>query len=205
MATANLTQRAHRLELFTVGWNVIEAVVGIGAGVLAGSPSLIGFGLDSVVESSSGVVMLWRLRDLSGAREETARRLVGWSLLILATYVFIDAGRSLLFQERPTASIVGILLATVSLVVMPLLARAKRNIAFETGMGSLAADSRQTDFCAYLSAVLLVGLVLNAWLEWWWADPIGALLLSSLIAWEGRGTLKGENCGCVGPLAENKE
>jgi len=192
-------RRGLRLEILTLAWNSLEAVVAIAAGWIAGSIALIGFGLDSVIESASGAVLLWRLRrdaDLT-RREHVERRalqLVGWSFLLLAAYVAVDASRSLWLRESPDRSTVGIILAAVSLVVMPLLARAKRRVAARISSRALHADSRQTDLCAYLSAILLGGLLLNAFLGWWWADPVAALLMVPIIAREGRDALRGERC-----------
>jgi divalent metal cation (Fe/Co/Zn/Cd) transporter len=199
-----LTRRGKRLEYLTIAWNSMEALVSIVAGLLAGSIALIGFGLDSVIETSSGAVLLWRLRhENNPARRESAERtalkLVGVSFLSLAAYVLIDAGKALRSHEAPETSLAGIIIAAVSLVVMPLLARAKRQVARGLNSNAMHADSRQTDICAYLSAILLAGLVLNALLGWWWADPVAALIMVPLITWEGVKALRGEKCcddGC---------
>ncbi len=196
---ALLVRRGLRLEMLTLGWNSLEAVVALAAGWMAGSIVLIGFGLDSVIESASGAVLLWRLRrDADAARREHGERralqLVGWSFFALAAYVAADAARSLWLRETPDRSAVGIVLAAVSLVVMPLLARAKRRVAARIASRALHADSRQTDLCAYLSAILLGGLLLNAVLGWWWADPVAALLMVPIIAREGRDALRGDHC-----------
>ncbi|HEX5706054.1 MAG TPA: cation transporter [Pyrinomonadaceae bacterium] len=189
-------RRGRALEYLTIGWNVLEAVVAIGAGLFAGSVALVGFGVDSVIESSSGAVLLWRLSggERGEARERTALRLVGASFLLLAAYVAFGAGKSLLTREPPEASYTGIGLAALSLVVMPLLARAKRRVAAELNSRALKADSRQTDLCAYLSAILLGGLLLNALFGWWWADPVAALLMTPIIVREGVEALRGETC-----------
>ena len=195
-ARAGNVRRGRVLEYLTVGWNTVEAVVSIGAGLLAGSVALVGFGVDSVIESASGVVLLWRLRD--GARgeerERLALRLVGVSFLLLAAYVGFDAVKSLVLREPPEASYVGVAVAALSLVVMPLLARAKRRVAAGLGSRAMQADSRQTDICAYLSAILLGGLLLNALFGWWWADPVAALLMTPVIVREGVESLRGETC-----------
>lgn len=171
----------------------MEAVIAIGAGLLAGSIALVGFGADSVIESFSGAIILWRL--FAGERrEKLALQLVGGSLLILAAYVLFDAVKSLLTYERPDESFLGIALAAVSLIIMPVLARSKRRVATDLNSSAMQADSKQTDICAYLSAILLGGLVLNALFGWWWADPIAALVMIPIIAKEGIGALKGENC-----------
>lgn len=185
-----------RLEYFTLGWNALEAAVAIAAGILAGSIALVGFGADSVIESLSGFVLLWRLRSHQAdeRRERTALRLVGCSFLMLAAYVAVDATQALVRRESPEASLVGIGLSVASLVVMPLLARAKRRVAARLGSPALAADSRQTDLCAYLSAILLGGLALNAACGWWWADPAAALVMVPIIVREGTQALRGRAC-----------
>ena len=166
-----------RLEYFTLSWNLAEATVAVGAGLFAGSIALIGFGFDSLIESLSGAILLWRLQAIEGAekRERLAQRMVGVSFLLLALYVAFEAGKSLLHRDEPEASVVGIILSVVSLIVMPLLARAKRRVAAGLNSRALVADSRQTDICAYLSAILLGGLLLNA-LFGLWADPVAAIM-----------------------------
>ena len=170
----------------------------IGAGWLAGSIALIGFGADSLIESISGSILLWRLSSPihDESREQTALKLVGISFLILAAYVAFDALKSLLTYEPPDTSPVGIGLSIVSLILMPILARAKRRSAADLNSRAMKADSRQTDLCAYLSAILLGGLVLNALLGWWWADPLAALIMVPIIAREGLEGLRGEVCDC---------
>ena len=194
-----LTMRRGRfLEYFTIGWNSLEAIIAITFGILAGSVALIGFGVDSVIESSSGAILLWRL--LAGEeRERLALRLVGTTLLVLAAYVAFDAVKSLIFQEHPDESYVGIALAAVSLIVMPILAKEKRKVAVKLNSRAMQADSRQTDICAYLSAILLGGLLLNALFGWWWADPLAALIMIPIIVKEGVEALQGKTCcdnGC---------
>jgi len=187
-----------RLEHFTLGWNALEAVVAVGAGIYAGSTALIGFGLDSVIESLSGAVLLWRLWDEKKGedRERRALKLVGLSFLVLAVYVAYEAAETLIKQEPPHVSYVGIALAVASVIVMPLLARAKRNVATRLGSRALHADSRQTDICSYLSAILLLGLGANALCGWWWADPVAGLLMVPIIGKEGVDALRGESCTC---------
>jgi len=179
---------------------VVEAVVSIAAGWAAGSIALVGFGLDSVIESASGVALLWRLRRddpaVREASERRALRLVGLSFLALAAYVAADSAHSLWAREEPEASPPGIVIATLSLVVMPLLARAKRRVAAGITSRALHADSRQTDLCAYLSAILLAGLGLNVALGWWWADPVAGLAMVPIIAREGVASWRGRPCGC---------
>ena len=191
--------RGIRLEYLTVGWNLLEGAVAIIAGATAGSIALVGFGVDSAIESSSGAVLLWRLRaERSGKDaeriEKQALRLVGVSFLVLAIYVGFDAAKSLLAGEAPDRSIVGIVLAIVSLIVMPWLARAKRRTAASLGSSALHGDSRQTSICAYLSAILLGGLALNAQFGWWWADPAAALAMAPIIVNEGVEALRGKGC-----------
>ena len=175
---------------------MLEALVAGASGIAAGSIALIGFGLDSVVESLSGAVLLWRLRPErdTEAHERRALRLVGWSLVVLAAYVVWNAGRALLSRDVPDASLVGIGLATASAIVMPLLARAKRRVAKRLQSAALKADSRQTDFCTYLSWILLSGLLLNAWFGWWWADPVAALLMVPIILTEAFRAIRGGTC-----------
>jgi len=185
-----------RLEAFTVGWNLVEAVVGIGSGAAAGSVALVGFGVDSVIESFSGAVLWWRLRaeDHDEERERRASRWVGVSFFLLAAYVLWESAAALARRAAPETSPTGIALAAVSLVVMPLLARAKRRVAAKIGSRALVADSRQTDLCAYLSAILLGGLGLNALFGWWWADPAAALAMTPLIALEGCKAWQQKHC-----------
>lgn len=186
-------RRGRRLEYLTIGWNSLEAVIAIGAGLFAGSIALVGFGFDSVIEVSSGVILLWRLSG-SDDREKLALRLVGLSFLVLAAYVAFDATKALWFRASPEESYIGIGIAGLSLIVMPILARAKRRVAANLNSRALEADSRQTDICAYLSAILLAGLGLNALFGWWWADPFAALLMIPIIAKEGIQALRGEAC-----------
>ncbi len=198
---SEMVRRGLRLEYLTVAWNCAEAVIAVVSGLIAGSIALVGFGLDSVIEVSSGAVLLWRLHaDRHAARREAAERrarmLVGASFLALAVYVAGESLKTLWLREAPQRSLVGIALAAVSLVVMPLLARAKRRVAAQIESRALHADSRQTDLCAYLSAILLGGLVLNATLGWWWADPVAGLLMTPIIVNEGREALRGESCSC---------
>lgn len=189
-------RRGRGMEYLTIGWNSLEAIVAVGAGLLAGSIALVGFGIDSIIESSSGAVLLWRLRDddRGEARERLALKLVGISFLVLAAYVGFDAVKALIMSEPPETSYIGIALAVLSLIVMPILARAKRRVAKSLDSNAMNADSRQTDLCAYLSAILLGGLILNALFGWWWADPVAALVMLPIIAREGIEALRGETC-----------
>jgi len=191
--------RGLSLEYFTVAWNLLEAAVALASGTLAGSIALISFGLDSLIEVSSGGILLWRLHaDQDEQRRERVERkalkLVGLSLLLLAAYVTGDSVLSLVRREAPERSLPGIALAIASLLAMPFLARAKRKVASALGSSALQADSRQTDICAYLSAILLLGLLLNAAFRWWWADPVAGLAMVPLIAYEGSQALRGKTC-----------
>ena len=183
--------RGLRLEYFSLAYNAFEAFVGIAAGLVAGSVALIGFGLDSVVEASSALILVWRLRtESTGMRTEEeaearATRLVAVAFLALALYVGVNAVVELARGTRPEESPVGIALALSSLIVMPLLARRKHALAGELNSRSLEADSKQTILCTYLSAVLLFGLVTNPLLGWWWADPVAALVIAGLAFSEG--------------------
>ena len=189
-------KHGRRLEYLTIGWNLLEAFVSVGAGIVAGSVSLVGFGIDSLIECASAFVLLWRLKDgeKGEAREKFALKIVGISFLLLAAYIALNAVKSLIGFESPQASYVGIAIAILSLVVMPLLARAKRRVATNINSRAMKADSRQTDICAYLSAILLAGLVLNALFGWWWADSIAALIMTAIIINEGIEALRGETC-----------
>jgi divalent metal cation (Fe/Co/Zn/Cd) transporter len=194
--TASLTRAGRRLEYLMLGRNLTEAAVAIGAGFLAGSIALIGFGADSLIESLSGGILLWRLygSEADERRERLALKLAGVSFLVLAGYVAVDASASLVSLERPNASVIGIVLSVVCLVVMPLLASAKRRVAGRLHSRALRADSRQTEFCAYLSAILLGGLLLNALFGWWWSDPVAAVVIVPFIAKEGIDVFRGDRC-----------
>ena len=196
-ARAAAARKGRRLEQLTLGWSFTEAAVAIGAGIAAGSAALIGFGADSLVECVSGAALLWRLQQHEGdeVRERRALKLVGVSFLLVSAWVAFDAGQALVRREPPEASAIGIGLSVLSLIVMPWLAHAKRRVAAELGSRALSADSRQTDLCAWLSAILLAGLVLNALAGWWWADPAAALVMTPIIAREGIEALRGETCG----------
>lgn len=192
-------RRGQLLEYFTVGYNSLEGVLAIGAGIVAGSIALVGFGLDSAIEVVSGLALLWRLHgDADETRrelmEQRALRIVGISFFILGAYVTFDAVKSLVRREAPEESVVGIVLAAVSVIVMPLLVRAKRRVARAIGSAALNADATQTQICTYLSAILLGGLVLNAAAGWWWADPLAALVMVPIIVKEGWEAIRGEHC-----------
>jgi divalent metal cation (Fe/Co/Zn/Cd) transporter len=194
-----LAGRGRRLELFTIGWNCVEGVVAIGAGVWAGSISLVGFGCDSFIEVASGTALLWRMGvDADECRRERAEvralRIVGVCFLALSFYVAYEAMRDLASGQAAESSLPGIVLACVSLVVMPLLARAKHRVGAGLGSGAMHADARQTEFCTYLSAILLGGLTLNSLWGLWWADPVAALVMVPIIAREGIDGLRGRAC-----------
>lgn len=188
--------RGRQLEYVTLCWNLAEAAVAVGAGIFASSVALVGFGVDSLIESLSGGILLWRLQAVAthATRERLAQHLVGISFFLLAIYVAWEGGKSLFYREQPEASVVGIVLSIISLVVMPLLARAKRGVAARIDSRALLADSRQTDICAYLSAILLAGLALNAFFGWWWADPVAALCMLPMIFREGFDAIRGRTC-----------
>lgn len=192
---------ARKLELFTLAWNLVEATVAIGSGAVADSAALIAFGIDSLIESSSGVILLWRLHDgdRGEARERRALWLVGLSFLALAAYVAWDATQALIAKTPPDVSLAGIVLAMLSLIVMPLLAARKRRVAVVLRSGALHADSRQSNLCATLSGILLGGLSLNALWGWWWADPVAGLLMTPIIIKEGIEALKGQACSNCQP------
>ena len=192
-------QRGILLEYLTIAWNIIEGVVAVASGVVSGSIALVGFGVDSFIETSSGGILLWRLRaerrgEDGEKLERTALKLVGVSFLLLAAYVAIDSIKSLIERGAPERSLAGIVIAVLSLIVMPWLAHTKRKTAERLRSAALHADSRQTSLCMYLSAILLGGLLLNALLGWWWADPIAALCMVPIIVNEGREALKGDTC-----------
>lgn len=194
--------RGLRLEYMTLGYNVVEAAVSLVAGILAGSVALVGFGVDAVIESVSGSIMLWRLNaDEHHRREEFEKRalkLIGWSFLLLAAYVGYEAVEKLWTKEAPERSVAGIVIACCSIIIMPVLARKKRAVGHAIGSAAMVADSRQTQLCSWLSAILLGGLVLNAAAGWWWADPVAGLAMVPIIVKEGLAGLRGEGCGCGG-------
>ena len=175
-----------RLELLTIGWNAIEAIVAISAGIAAGSVALVAYGLDSVVEVSSAVVVLWQFTGVAEKRERRALRLVGWCFFVLAAYVTVSVVVDLVRGAEAEASTVGIVLTALSVAVMPSLAWAKRRAGERMGSRTLIADSRETLICSYLSATTLLGLVVNAVLGWWWADPLAALAIAGFAIKEGR-------------------
>jgi divalent metal cation (Fe/Co/Zn/Cd) transporter len=211
----NLRRRALRLAYFTIAYNVGECALSLVAGYLAGSIALVGFGLDSLVESLSGGVMIWRFarhETLSPAEEERRERravkIVGYTFFVLATYVLYESLEKLLFQEAPAPSLLGILIALASMIVMPGLYYLKYQTGKSLGSASLMADSKQTLACAMLSVALLIGLGLNYWFGIWQADPGIGLVIVALLVREGYHTLKEQklcscaSCGCLPPSSE---
>ena len=194
-----VVQRGKRLEYFTIAWNSLEGVVAIVAGAIAGSISLVGFGIDSFIEVTSGATLLWRMHVDSDApkrerNEHLSLRIVGVCFVALAIYVAYEAVTDLIGRKAPEHSLPGIVLACVSLIVMPVLSRAKKQVGKALGSIAMRADAKQTDFCVYLSAILLAGLLLNVALGWWWADPFAGLVMTPIIAKEGVAGIKGEAC-----------
>ncbi len=192
-----LVRRGRILEFFTILWTMAEGIVGVVLGVFAGSIALVGFGIDSFIEMSSGLILLWRLqmkRDLLSTEraEGTALRLVGLSLVALAAYILFDSAKALISRQAPEASPAGIVLAVLALIIMPLLARAKRRVAAALNSRALEMDALQASICTYLSAILLGGLLVNALFGWWWADPLAALAMTPLITKEGLEAFRGE-------------
>lgn len=197
-----LIRQGRILQYLTIAWNSAECLVALVAGFMAGSIALVGFGFDSAIEVTASVAALWRLaHDHDEATRERAERqtlrIIGVCFVLLAAYVAQDAVRTLAAQRIPDASLAGIVLATLSLVVMPSLVHFKRRIASRLASGALEAETRQTQICAYLSAILLLGLAANAALGWWWADPLAGLAMTPLIVLEGWDAVRGNTC-CAG-------
>ena len=194
-----VVRHGRRLEYFTIAWNALEGLVAVVAGAIASSISLVGFGIDSFIEVTSGSVLLWRMsvdaevqrRELN---EKRALRIVGLCFLLLAAYIAYESVLDLRSRRAPEHSIPGIVLACVSLVVMPLLSRAKRKVGHALGSAAMHADAKQTEFCTYLSAILLTGLLLNASFGLWWADSVAALIMVPIIAKEGIEGVQGKGC-----------
>jgi divalent metal cation (Fe/Co/Zn/Cd) transporter len=194
-----LAARGRRLEYFTIAWNTAEGLVAVAAGAAAGSISLLGFGVDSFIEVASGSAVLWRMSVDADAcqrarSERISLRIVGWCFLALAAYVACEAVLDLASEAPAAHSLVGILLACASLVVMPLLSRAKRGVGTGLQSAAMHADARQTQFCTYLSAILLGGLLLNTFWGLWWADPVAAIVMVPIIAKEGVAGVRGRAC-----------
>jgi divalent metal cation (Fe/Co/Zn/Cd) transporter len=194
-----IARRGRRLEYFTIAWNMLEGLIAVVAGAIAGSISLVGFGVDSFIEVTSGAALLWRMSvDAEEHRreriEQLTLRIVGACFLSLAAYVGYEAASSLAEKKAPGHSLPGIILACVSLVVMPLLSRAKRLVGVQLRSAAMKADAKQTEFCTYLSAILLGGLLLNMVSDIWWADPVAALIMVPIIAKEGMDGIRAKNC-----------
>ncbi len=198
-----VVRRGRKLEYFTIAWNAVEGLVAIGAGMISGSISLVGFGIDSFIEVTSGSVLLWRMSvdaDVIGraSNEKRALRFVGVCFLLLAAYIAYESVTDLFARRSHEHSVPGILLACASLIVMPLLSRAKRKVGRALGSAAMHADARQTEFCTCLSAILLLGLLLNSFFDLWWADPVAAIVMVPIIAKEGVEGLQGKACDdCV--------
>jgi divalent metal cation (Fe/Co/Zn/Cd) transporter len=188
-----------QLEYFTIIWHLLEGAISLVAGLVSGSLSLVGFGVDSLIELVSGAAVWWRMT-VDGKVEHRERnekltlRLIGASFIALAGYLIFESVASFVNQKAPEPSIPGIVIAILSLVVMPLLSWAKRNLAAQLKSPAMKADATQADFCAYLSAILLVGLLVNFWLGWWWADPVAALIMAVIIGNEGIKSSLGDPC-----------
>jgi len=198
-----LVRRAKQLAWLGVGWHGVEAAIAIGAGLVAGSIALIGFGADSLIESFAGFILLWRFaasRVTSEDAERWAQKLIAVSFYVIAAYVGFEAVRSLLTGDRPEASWVGIGLAAITLVTMPPLAIAKGRIGEKLGSSATKSEGQQNMLCAYLSGALLVGLGANALFGLWWADPVTALLIAGVAVKEGRESWRGDSC-CTAPIA----
>lgn len=194
-----VVRRGRRLEYFTVAWNALEGLVAVIAGALAGSISLVGFGIDSFIEVTSGAVLLWRMSVDADVQhrernERRALRIVGGCFLALAAYITFESTTDLWSRKAPEHSLPGIVLACASLVVMPLLSRAKRKVGRSLDSAAMHADAKQTEFCTYLSGILLAGLLLNAISGFWWADPAAGLAMVPIIAKEGVEGLQAKAC-----------
>jgi divalent metal cation (Fe/Co/Zn/Cd) transporter len=202
-----LVRRAKFLAWLGVGWHGVEAAIAVGAGLVAGSIALVGFGADSLIESLAGIILLWRFaaaRASSESAERRAQKLIGLSFYAIAAYVGFEAVRSLLTGERPEASWIGIGLAAFTLVTMPPLAIAKARVGEKLGSSATRSEGQQNMLCAYLSAALLVGLGANALFGLWWADPVTALLIAGVAVKEGRESWRGESC-CTAPVLAGEQ
>jgi divalent metal cation (Fe/Co/Zn/Cd) transporter len=199
VARQAVAHRGRRLEYFTIVWNGLEGLIGVAAGIVAGSISLVGFGVDSFIEVISGATLLWRMSvdadvESRERNEKLSLRIVGICFVALAVYITYESVSDLFRKTSPEHSIPGIVLACVSLIVMPILSRAKKKVGNALGSAAMKADARQTDFCVYLSTILLAGLLLNAILGWWWADPIAGLIMVPIIAKEGIDGIRTRTC-----------
>ncbi len=195
----DMVHRGRRLEYFTIVWNALEGLVAVITGVAAGSISLLGFGMDSFIEVTSGATLLWRMSvdadiERREQNEKLSLKIVGVCFITLAAYVAYEAAFDLVRKTPPEHSIPGIVLACISLVIMPILSRAKKKVGLALDSSAMHADAKQTEFCMYLSAILLVGLLANAFFGLWWADPIAALIMVPIIAKEGIEGLREQTC-----------
>jgi divalent metal cation (Fe/Co/Zn/Cd) transporter len=196
---AAIVATGKRLAYFTVIWNLLEGFVSLIAGLLAGSISLVGFGLDSFIEVASGLTVLWRMNvdhDLEARKrnDDLALRLIGYSFLALAAWLIFESTNSFIDEKAPDRTIAGIVIAALSMIVMPILSRAKRKVASQLGSGAMNADAKQTDFCAYLSMIVLTSVLLNFFLGWWWADPVAGAIMAVIIGKEGISPSLDKNC-----------
>src|SRR3954447_18587621 len=192
-------RRARFLAWLSLAWMTVEGAVGIAAGIAAGSIALVGFGLDSAIEGFASLIVIWRFsgsRTLSESSERRAQRLVAVSFLLLAPYVAFEATRDLVTSSHPDTSWVGIALAIVSLIAMPLLGRAKQRLGMRLDSAATAGEGTQNMLCAYLAGALLIGLVGNAAFGAWWLDPVAALAIAGVALNEGREIWQGDDCGC---------
>jgi divalent metal cation (Fe/Co/Zn/Cd) transporter len=199
MQRAALVRRGQILEYITVSYNCVEGMIAVIAGMMAGSIALVSFGFDSLIEVSSGLALVWRLHsDLNEERRESVEaitlRIVGACFMLLAAYILYDSGKTLWRHEAPEKSLIGIALTAVSVIIMPLLTRAKRKVGRGINSAAMMADAKQTELCTYLSAITLGGLILNALFGWWWADPVAALIMVPIVINEGLEALRGEAC-----------
>ena len=190
-----------KLEYFTIAWHLLEGGISLFAGITASSLSLVGFGVDSLIELFSGTAMLWRIKvdhrlEQRQRNEMLTLKFIGWCFMVLALYLILESTASLLHQEAPERSPVGIVIAVLSLIVMPLVSRAKRRIGARLHSPAMNADAKQADFCAYLAAILLAGLLLNYFLHWWWADPLAAIVMALIIGNEGINASLGQSHCC---------
>lgn len=190
-------QRGLLLEYVTISYNVIEATVALAFGIAAGSVSLVSFGIDAMIEISSGAIMIWRLGKPADASERRAQQAIAISFFALAAWVFWKATEALWFREVSSLSWPGIALATLSVLIMPSIARAKRRVGITLHSAAMVADSQQTNLCAFLSAILLAGLLLQAALGWWWADALASLAMTPIIIREGIEAWRGRGCDCA--------
>jgi len=196
---AGLVRRAKLLAWGGNAWHLVEFAIAVGAGIAAGSIALIGFGADSLIEASSGLIVVWLFtgrRLGSEQAERRAQQLVAASYALLVTYIAVEATRTLIGGHHPAASWVGIGLAAFTAPTMPLLARAKRRVGHRLNSAATVSEAEQNQICAYLSIALLVGLLANALLGWWWADPVAAIIIAGIAGREGWQSWKGESCDC---------